>query len=705
MINNLICDIDDVDAEEYNFVIENDTNDIFNNIFKNLGIDIELDNTFNISSVKKEINIKEEIINIFKEDITKLPLYDKIDIIKDSILNNKITVINTSTSSGKSVLVPLITYLIDYTVYITIPLTTAVNNLYNYINKNLVPNDIIAKGSNNKIDYNIYQHKLIYTSSGHALNFLIKVVSGIINITTNFILIIDEAHTKSVENTTLIHLAMYAIKNKIIDKLIIMTATPNIINFDDISVNIISSDLRRFNNIIINNDENIINLRNNKLNFDVITKTKSFIDININKYSLKKIVVFLPGLDIINKLALELSKNTNYILLIMYSQLSDEEKNNINIPIQSFYDKILIILSTDVLENSITIQDLDAVFDMGLSKYINISSSNIKTLELEYISKSRCKQREGRVGRTKMNGIYFYLNTEEFYNNLIETEISDLERIFPYNIFLLFYKYNLNPNEIIQMNEDKKVDIINKLKIYKLIDKTNKITDIGENIMIYPVSFQNSIILYEAIKKLNKASIIGIIIIISMFEACNGTTFWHIPRDKYNDSNFIKINYEKFKGENDLITYLNIFIGMIKEYNFNEWAINNKLNFNLLKIAKNNFIKLIKIVYPSEFELNTTIINFFNILGMDIYNIKSDKLINSTVYNLIAKVYYNNIYVRENNKSELYISKKSTNKHSINKFNSYSNISTKLPNIIISMQVNIYNNKYLLSCVFEFNYI
>ena len=70
-----------------------------------------------------------------------------------------------------------------------------------------------------------------------------------------------------------------------------------------------------------------------------------------------------------------------------------------------------IILSTNIGETSITIDDVVFVVDTGKINMTNFDpAKNMTTLKPEWVSKSNAKQRAGRAGRVR-EGICYHLFT------------------------------------------------------------------------------------------------------------------------------------------------------------------------------------------------------------------------------------------------------------------------------------------------------
>ncbi|CAB1100894.1 unnamed protein product [Ectocarpus sp. CCAP 1310/34] len=87
-----------------------------------------------------------------------------------------------------------------------------------------------------------------------------------------------------------------------------------------------------------------------------------------------------------------------------------------------------IVLSTNIAETSITIDDVAFVIDSGRAKESSYDPHlNIKTLVPQWVSKASARQRRGRAGRTKA-GVCFHLFSALRHESLREHQESELLR-------------------------------------------------------------------------------------------------------------------------------------------------------------------------------------------------------------------------------------------------------------------------------------
>jgi ATP-dependent helicase HrpB len=113
------------------------------------------------------------------------------------------------------------------------------------------------------------------------------------------------------------------------------------------------------------------------------------------------ILVFLPGAYEIRRAQTAcagIARSEGWLLLPLHGDQPPEEQDRAVAP----SDQRKVILSTNVAESSITIEDVGAVIDSGLARVASHSPwSGLPTLQVARISQASANQRAGRAGRTR----------------------------------------------------------------------------------------------------------------------------------------------------------------------------------------------------------------------------------------------------------------------------------------------------------------
>ncbi|VFQ92703.1 unnamed protein product [Cuscuta campestris] len=153
-----------------------------------------------------------------------------------------------------------------------------------------------------------------------------------------------------------------------------------------------------------------------------------------------------------------------------------------------------IILSTNIAETAVTIEDVVYVVDSGRAKEKSYDPyNNVSTLESSWISKASAKQREGRAGRCQP-GICYRLYSKAREASFPDFQIPELKRM-PIEELCLQIKLldpDCNVEEFLQKTLDPPVfeTIRNAIIVLQDIGALNdeeKVTELGERLGSLPV--------------------------------------------------------------------------------------------------------------------------------------------------------------------------------------------------------------------------
>ena len=153
-------------------------------------------------------------------------------------------------------------------------------------------------------------------------------------------------------------------------------------------------------------------------------------DVNVDNGA---ILVFLPGWEDINRVLSDLQAHPHfasnpraYALLPLHGSIPSSEQRRIFTPPQAGVRKV--VLSTNVAETSITIDDVVFVIDCGKMKEKTYDPySKMSSLASGWISKANAKQRAGRAGRSRP-GVCFRLYSQKMYEQMDEYQTPELLR-------------------------------------------------------------------------------------------------------------------------------------------------------------------------------------------------------------------------------------------------------------------------------------
>ncbi|AMD19971.1 HCL180Wp [Eremothecium sinecaudum] len=313
----------------------------------------------------------------------------------------------------------------------------------------------IIRGGNKTSAYT----RIVFMTTG----VLVRILQGDKTFLSNSIVVIDEVHERSVD-TDLLVILLKNIHKKIPGmKIVLMSATVNVEIFKnyfdgmktchiegrtfpikDYFLEDILEELdfkikrKNFDDIdFVDEDSAFLRptadskfFQSGQINFDLLADTvfhvhKRLISENNNG----SIIVFLPGVGEINKCCQILSRednNSDLVILPLHSSLTTEAQKRVfnRIP-----GKRKVVVSTNIAETSITIDDCVATIDTGRAKVMDYNpKENITKLVETFISKAEVKQRRGRAGRVQ-EGYSYKLFSKNVFNGMMESPIPEIKRI------------------------------------------------------------------------------------------------------------------------------------------------------------------------------------------------------------------------------------------------------------------------------------
>eukprot|EP00392_Amoebophrya_sp_AT5.2_P014538 g14697.t1 len=221
--------------------------------------------------------------------------------------------------------------------------------------------------------------------------------------------------------------------------------------------------------------------------------------------TLSRILVFLPGRREIDDAAYYMrqlpdTERVRFHVATLFGGVPVEQQQNTISELPA--DKVAIILATDVVETSVTIEHCDHVIDLCLHKRIRVVD-NRSQLTLERISRAEAKQRAGRTGRTKPGVVHRLIPRREFEGlgeyptpDILSMSVADvlllLQDLLPSHVdpvhFLTDSKYLLDPISRNLVEEGyQKLEEAGAFVLEDLLEQEKPITMIGRRRSVSPL--------------------------------------------------------------------------------------------------------------------------------------------------------------------------------------------------------------------------
>lgn len=173
-----------------------------------------------------------------------------------------------------------------------------------------------------------------------------------------------------------------------------------------------------------------------KINMDLVENLLEWIVDGKHDYPPGAVLVFMPGLAEIKMLYEQLRSNRMFNnrgakrceVYPLHSTLSNEEQQAVFSRPPEGVTKIII--STNIAETSVTIDDVVYVIDSGKMKEKRYDATkSMESLEDSWVSRANALQRKGRAGRVA-SGVCFHLFTSHcFQHQLAEQQLPEIQRV------------------------------------------------------------------------------------------------------------------------------------------------------------------------------------------------------------------------------------------------------------------------------------
>lgn len=227
------------------------------------------------------------------------------------------------------------------------------------------------------------------------------------------------------------------------------------------------------------------------------------------------LLIFLPSYDDIvtmrekiNAEEKKMNQNLRYTLYVLHSNMQTSDQKKVFKASQQGVRKI--ILSTNIAETSITIDDVVYVIDSGKIKEKSFDAiSGVCSLCTNWISQACAKQRKGRAGRCR-KGFCYRLFSSVKYNSMIPYQTPEILRL-PLQELCLFTKHLAPGNTPIAEFLDRALEppsnmvtrnAVQLLKTIDALDPWEDLTELGSHLLDLPVEPRlGKMLLYAVVLK------------------------------------------------------------------------------------------------------------------------------------------------------------------------------------------------------------
>ncbi|EPF46660.1 ATP-dependent helicase HrpA [Treponema vincentii F0403] len=439
---------------------------------------------------------------------TQLPVYEQKARILESLERHQVIVVESPTGSGKTTQLPVILHEAGYTqtgiIGVTQPRRIAALSVSEFIANQLrVPLGELVGYKMRFEDHTSPDTKIKIMTDGILLQEL-KLDPWLSKYS---VIMVDEAHERSLNIDFILGLLKRILQERQDFKVIISSAT---INTDMFSMYfnecpVIKIDAMTYPVTLIF-DPPALTASTETLAAETALLDKIAVIVGriLSEGRPGAILVFLPGeraiKDCIERLSHEPWFRKLYPLPL-YGRLSKEEQERVfkSPP----FGKKKIVIATNIAETSITINDIAAVIDSGLSK-LNFYNPFTYTSSLDEapVSKASCNQRRGRAGRTQEGVCYRLYTRKDFETRVMYTteEIyrTDLSEVVMRMAELGIYDF-ANFDFISPPGKKGIIGAVDTLNMLGALESDNSLSKIGQMMCLFPLSPRQSRMIVEAV--------------------------------------------------------------------------------------------------------------------------------------------------------------------------------------------------------------
>lgn len=414
---------------------------------------------------RQHLTASQSNTGIHQSSSSGLPIDKYRSEILSSIVNNRITIIEGETGSGKSSKVPIMIMeepppdpiMTEVKMFICQPRRIAAKSLVERVRSittgNLKSKFALRMGHGHK-EYETQESRAFFVTTGYMVRYLANNMHSFHNVTH---LIIDEVHERSVDSDILCLLAKRLVEMHPHLRLVLMSATVASVKYReyfDSRANSIFVGRRCFpiremfledicKELLFGSKEQqqIDFIRKESLRMRCLESPNSQYMSVLHRLSVllatsvarsrSSVLIFVPGMaDIIaiSEMFEDIVTATNYVVLAVHSDIPFDEQMEI-------FDcrktgEVRVIVATNAAESSITLPDVDHVFDFGLHKAISYNAkSHRQRLEASWISKASAIQRMGRTGRVRPGTVYRLYPKEIFTDYMAPFDVGEILRV------------------------------------------------------------------------------------------------------------------------------------------------------------------------------------------------------------------------------------------------------------------------------------
>lgn len=539
-----------------------------------------------------------------------------------AIRASQVVMVIAPTGTGKSLMVPYAIAQTGGRCFVSVPTRIAATSLYSTqlsiqkaelktdvsvgaateVASQTVVNSTVGFAAEDEVHYDA-QTSIVYTTGGHLKGKMLRYFQNgkAVNMDFTDILMLDEMHSGNLDNSVILALWSEAYNQGVmVPRLLLASATPTEVDLKTRPVTITVptenypvSDFYAERNWTLK-DQNQLYIATSNLILGVHTN---------NPVTSGHILVFTPGKAAVNTIVDRLQGLNNAIIFPMTGSMPLEQLKKVHDNYGPEMRKIIV--ATNVVETSITINDVGFVFDTMLEKILEETNSGGQRLTVVYESKDSAQQRRGRTGRTRAGQCY-RMCTKEFYDKLELHRPPEISRVPIHDIILELSIVGLTPrllftSDLLTSRIENATNLL--VRIGAIVRDpargVNEVTQLGRFTPRLKLGVLNAAFYWHWMLNEDPIKRFPGIVVACIID-CYGPSYFYRPdvkrmgksekggskeeeSEEFYDAD---IYFERFKGNDDLETMLNVWVAISTEIpslrpshtQITKWCVDNSMN-------------------------------------------------------------------------------------------------------------------------------
>ena len=270
-----------------------------------------------------------------------------------------------------------------------------------------------------------------------------------------------------------------------------------------------------------------------------------------------------------------------------------------------------VVLATNIAETSLTIDNIIYVIDPGFNKQNSYNArSGMESLIVTPISKASANQRAGRAGRVAAGKCFRLYTAWAYQHELEENTVPEIQRVNLGNVVLLLK--SLGINDLIHFDfldpppHETLVLALEQLYALGALNHMGELTKMGRRMAEFPTDPMMSKMILASEKYKCSAEIVTIAAMLS-----NNAAIFYRPKDKIIHADTARKNF--FSPGGDHITLLAVYNQWAETDYSTQWCYENFIQYRSMKRARDIRDQLEGLLERVEIDLESNPLETVNI--------------------------------------------------------------------------------------------